>query len=304
MKKLILLLTTAFGLVATAAAQQEAAPANLAPTAEENSLLWEISGKELAAPSYLFGTIHMINKKDFILGEQTVAAFDKAELVTFEINLEEMTNMAVIMPLMMKAFMKGDTTLQDLLSEADYQAVSAHFEQIGLPMMFIDRIKPMFLSALGSEDALQLQSNSGEVVSYEMEFMNMARKQGKTMSGLETAEYQMSMFDSIPYRVQAEMLVETIEAGDASNDQFQQLVELYKAQDLYGLQQMLASEEAGVAEYEDLLLNQRNRNWIPLMEEMMADQVTFFAVGAGHLAGEQGVIALLRRQGYTVRPLR
>lgn len=303
MKKLIVLLSTMVGLVVTAAAQQEA-PAKLAPTAEENSLLWEISGQGLAAPSYLFGTIHMINKKDFILGEQTVAAFDKAELVTFEINLEEMTNMAVIMPLMMKAFMKGDTTLQDLLDEEDYQTVSAHFEKIGLPMMFIDRIKPMFLSALGSEDALQLQGNSSEVVSYEMEFMNMARKQGKAMSGLETAEYQMSMFDSIPYRVQAEMLIETIEAGDASDDQFQQLVELYKAQNLYGLQQMLASEEAGVAEYEDLLLNQRNRNWIPIMEEMMADRVTFFAVGAGHLAGEQGVIALLRRQGYTVRPLR
>ncbi len=303
MKKLFVWILAVTTLAVTAPGQQPAAT-GLAPTPKENSLLWEISGKGLPAPSYLFGTIHMIGKEDFIMGEQTKAAFDKARLVTFEINMEEMTNMAVMMPLMMKAFMTGDTTLQDLLSKEDYGVVSAHFEKIGLPMMFVDRIKPMFLSALGSEDALKMQGGSDEVVSYEVEFMNMARKQGKSMSGLETAEYQMSMFDSIPYRVQADMLLETIKGGDTGDDQFRQLVELYKAQDLYGLQQMLASDEAGVAEYEDLLLNQRNRNWIPVMEGMMADQVTFFAVGAGHLAGEQGVIALLRRQGYTVRPLK
>jgi uncharacterized protein YbaP (TraB family) len=303
MKKLFVWILAVATLSVTASGQQPAAT-GLAPTAKENSLLWEISGKDLPAPSYLFGTIHMIGKGDFIMSEQTKAAFDKALLVTFEINMEEMTNMAVMMPLMMKAFMSGDTTLQDLLSKEDYGVVSAHFEKIGLPMMFVDRIKPMFLSALGSEDALKMQGGSDEVVSYEVEFMNMARKQSKSMSGLETAEYQMSMFDSIPYRVQADMLVETIKGGDAGDDQFRQLVELYKAQDLYGLQQMLASDEAGVAEYEDLLLNQRNRNWIPVMEKMMADQVTFFAVGAGHLAGEQGVIALLRRQGYNVQPLK
>jgi len=303
MKKLLALLLSLIAFWNWSVAQ-EPATATLAPTAKENSLLWEISGNGLAAPSYLFGTIHMINRKDFLMSEQTEAAFNKAALVTFEINMEEMTNMAVMMPLMMKAFMKGDTTLQDLLSEDEYVVVSAHFEKAGLPMMFIDRIKPMFLSALGSEDALKMQESPGEVVSYEMEFMNMARRQGKSMSGLETAEYQMSMFDSIPYRVQAEMLIETIEGGDTGNAQFRELVEMYKAQDLYGLQQMLASDEAGVAQYEDLLLNQRNRNWIPVMEKMMADQVTFFAVGAGHLAGDQGVIALLRRQGYAVNPLR
>lgn len=303
MKKLFVWILAVAALSVTASGQQPAAT-GLAPTAKENSLLWEISGKNLPAPSYLFGTIHMIGKEDFIMSEQTKAAFDKARLVTFEINMEEMTNMAVMMPLMMKAFMNGDTTLQDLLSEEDYRTVSAHFEKIGLPMMFVDRIKPMFLSALGSEDALKMQGGSDEVVSYEVEFMNMARNEGKSMSGLETAEYQMSMFDSIPYRVQADMLVETIKGDDTGDDQFRQLVELYKAQDLYGLQQILASDEAGVAQYEDLLLNRRNRNWIPVMEEMMADQVTFFAVGAGHLAGEQGVIALLRREGYTVQPLK
>jgi len=303
MKRLFFFLLASITSLAVGFTQQKAS-GSLAPTAAENTLLWEISGKDLDQSSFLYGTIHMINKNDFVMTEATKSAFEKAKLVTFEINLEEMTNMAAMMPLMMKAFMANDTTLQDLLSEEDYRLVSGHFEKLGLPMMLLNRIKPMFLSALTSEDALKMSEEPGEVVSYEMEFMEMARQQGKTMAGLETAEYQMSMFDSIPYRAQAEMLVEGIQTGDTGNDQFKKMIELYKSQDLQGLQEMLSSDESGVAEYEDLLLLQRNRNWIPVMEKMMAGQTVFFAVGAGHLAGEEGVIALLRKEGYTLKPIK
>lgn len=304
MKQFLLILVAGLAWLQTGIAQQNKVAKSLAPTVEENALLWEINGNGLEHPSYLFGTIHMIGKNDFFLPEGTQAVFEKSKMVTFEINLEEMNNMAAMMPLMMQAFMKGDTSLQDLLSKEDYRVVADHFEKIGLPMMFLDRIKPMFLSALTSEDALKMSQDPGEIVSYEMEFMEMARKGGKTMAGLETAAYQMSMFDSIPYGVQADMLVESIQSGSSGNDQFQQMVDLYKNQDLFGLQEMLASDEEGIAKYEDLLLIRRNRNWIPVMEKMMADQPTFFAVGAGHLSGEEGVIALLREKGFTVKPIR
>jgi uncharacterized protein YbaP (TraB family) len=114
----------------------------------------------------------------------------------------------------------------------------------------------------------------------------------------------MSMFDSIPYEDQAKMLVESIKSSDTENDQFDQMVKLYKAQDIVGMVSMMGEEEAGMAGYEDLLLNQRNRNWVPVMGEMMMAQPTFFAVGAGHLAGDQGVVSLLRKAGYTVEPVR
>ncbi len=298
MKKIILLLTFTAIQVFRLGAQAGAA------AVIENSLLWEISGNGLSQPSFLYGTIHMIAREDYFLTEPTKASFDKAEQVAFEINMEEMSDFSVILPLMMKAFMKNDTTLSDLLPAEDYTLVKTHFEKMGLPMMFMERIKPMFLSALGSEDAMAMQEQPDAVVSYEMEFMNMARTAEKPMAGLETAEFQMSVFDSIPYRVQAEMLVQTIKGGDAGDDQLSQLVELYKNQDLAGLQRMMQSEEAGVASYEELLLNNRNRNWIPVMEKMMKEKPTFFAVGAGHLPGESGVIALLRQQGYSVKPLR
>lgn len=266
------------------------------------SLLWEISGNGLDQPSYVFGTIHMIDQEYYFLTEAAENAFDKSQNVTFEIDMEEMTDIGVIMPLLMQAFMKGDTTLSDLLNEEDYKMVANHFQQIGLPMMMVERIKPMFLSALAAGD-MSNPAAQQEVVSYEMELMKMAEEQDKEIMGLETAEYQMSMFDSIPYTAQAQMLLESIQ-GDSSEgtDQLNQMIELYINQDIEGMQVMM-NEDNDIMEYQDLLLNARNKNWIPIMEKRMKTSICFFAVGAGHLGGNQGVLRLLQAAGYNIKPL-
>ncbi len=275
-----------------------------APETIENALLWRISGKDLPASSWLFGTIHMIGREDFFLTEPMQEHFRETEQVVFEIDLEEMNDIGVLMPLLMQAFMKGDTTLQDLLEPEEYELVAEHFSDMGLPMMFLDRIKPMFLSAMTSEDLFSPGGGGSDIVSYEMEFMEMAQQQDKEVGGLETAAFQMSMFDSIPYRVQARMLLESVRSGEEGDEQFEAMVALYKAQDLQGLHRMLQGDEEGISQYEDLLLVRRNRNWIPMMEAYMAEKPTFFAVGAGHLAGPSGVIALLRARGYQLEPVR
>lgn len=272
---------------------------NLLP--KENALLWEISGKDLSEPSFLFGTIHMIGKSDYFFTDYMQEAFDRTQQVTFEINMEEMSDINTIMPIMMKAFMSNNTTLRDLLDEESYGIVESHFNKIGLPMMFLDRIKPMFLSVLSAEDMMKMQTDNESVVSYEFELLEMASHQNKAIGGLETAEYQMSMFDSIPYDVQARMLVASIqqEGGD-SDEEYSKMVGLYKDQNITAMGTLITEEGDEMADYENLLLTNRNHNWIPVMAAMMADQATFFAVGAGHLGGPNGVIALLRAAGYTV----
>jgi uncharacterized protein YbaP (TraB family) len=272
----------------------------------EKSLLWEIEGKGLKKPSYLYGTIHMIGKDDFFLTDQTRAAFDKAEQVVFEIDMEEMNNMFVQFSLLMDLFMEGGQTLRDLVSQEDYDLVKTHFEEIGLPLMLLERIKPLFLSVFASGDISQEGFASGEVVSYEMEFMEMAQAAKKDISGLETIEFQMSIFDSIPYKDQAAMLVESIKAeegAEGSGMDFKALVDVYKSQDLEAMQQTIEEEGASVSSYENILLSGRNANWIPIMAKKMQKKSCFFAVGAAHLGGPDGVIALLRKEGYTLRPL-
>lgn len=269
------------------------------------SLLWEISGNDLEETSYLYGTIHMIGKDDFFLTDETIASFGNASQVVFEIDMEEMSNIMVQFSLLMDLFMEDGQTLKGLLTEEDYQLVKVHFDEMGLPLMLLERIKPLFLSVFASGDIDQEGFSSGEVVSYEMEFMEMAQEQDKKIEGLETIEFQMSLFDSIPYKVQAEMLVEGIkaEADQDSETDFESLVEVYKNQDLEAMQESVDDSDAMTSKYEQLLLSNRNSNWIPVMTKMMRKKSCFFAVGAAHLGGTEGVISLLQKEGYILRPL-
>lgn len=269
----------------------------------DHALLWEISSPTLDYKSYLFGTIHMIPRQDFYLDEAVEKALEDADQIAFEIDMEEMSDMGKMMGLLMDAFMKGDTTLSDLLTEEEYELVDAHFQKVGLPLAMLERIKPMFLTALTSEDLFTAQPGGERATSYELELMQRAKSQEKPINGLETAEYQMSMFDSIPYRVQAKMLVDALAESDPESDQIVELVRLYKEQDLNGMQRLFQADESGLGKYEELLLVTRNRNWIPVMREMMEEGPTFFAVGAGHLVGSQGVIRLLEAEGYGLRPM-
>ncbi|PSR13855.1 MAG: TraB/GumN family protein [Bacteroidetes bacterium] len=297
-------------------AAQPAAVASFAPTTAENFLLWKISGQGLQSPSYLFGTIHMIPEEHYLLNEPTQKAFDKSTRIAFEIDTEDMMNPAAMMGLMSKMYMNNDTSLADLLPAEDYQLVADHFDEIGLPMVFMGRIKPMFLTVLAGEGMPNAKPGAGGmgammgegIKSYELELTERAKTQEKPIVGLETAEFQMSLFDSIPYTAQAQMLLEAIkseqgDSDDATDTTMDKMIELYTTQDIVGMQGLMDDDSAsGMGGYEDLLLLQRNRNWIPVMQGLMAKETVFFAVGAGHLAGEEGVIALLRKAGYTVEP--
>lgn len=283
------------------------ADSNIVP--KEKSLLWEISGNDLETPSYLYGTIHMIDRKDFFLTEATRQSLDKAKSVVFEINMEDMSNPMAMLPMLMKIMMNGDTTLSDLLTKEEYELVADHFQNsaLPLPMSLLERVKPMFLSMLDPEQMMSMDpaSDSSGIMSYEVELMQLAQEQEKGMGGLETAEFQMGLFDSIPYKVQAQMLMESIKGGsNKESEQLDQMVEMYKNQDIQAMQNLMKDDSGGIGKYEELLLLSRNRNWIPIMQKMMATGPIFFAVGAGHLGGQEGVIALLRAEGYTVEAVK
>lgn len=277
---------------------------NEADTARlENALLWKISHPDVKEHSYVFGTIHIITDEAYFLPAGTEIAMDTADKFVFEIDMKEMMDLGAQISMITKAFMKDGTRLRDLLSTEDYTLVEKHFADIGLPMMMLDRIKPMFLTVFASTEMSPEDLSSGEMKSYEMEFFDFAERNNKGTGGLETMEFQLSVFDSIPYAAQAEMLVETIRAEEEQNDMFQKMIELYRAQDIEALYGAIGDEEMGAGEYEDLLVKDRNERWMTGMREYMQAGSTFFAVGAGHLGGPDGVIRLLRKEGFTVTPI-
>ncbi len=267
-----------------------------------SALLWQITGDSIST-SYLFGTIHLIPAEDYFLPPGTEEAFEQSDRIVFEIDMNEMTDIGAQMGLLMKAMMADGQRLRDLISEEDYALVKAHFDELGLPLVMLERIKPMFLSVFASGDMSLDDISSGSSKSYEMEFFELANAQEKEVAGLETMAFQISVFDSIPYEVQAEMLVESIRSQDDASDQFQEMIDTYKSQDIEKLYGMLTSDEEDLGEYEDLLVTDRNKNWISVMSPLMKESAVFFAVGAGHLGGYNGVVRLLQRAGYEVTPI-
>lgn len=304
MKKLFFLFLSLWVFSSCGTAKKQAvtyAPDQLVP--KDKSLLWKVSGNGLDKPSWVFGTIHLIPKEGFKFSDATLSALHKSKKVAFEIDMKEMTNLRSQLSLMTKAFMKGGKTLRDLLPPEDYAFVRRKMDEKGLPITMLERLKPMFLSTMFSTGDDDTKSNTGELTSCEMEIYSISKREGKSSAGLETAAYQMAIFDSIPYELQAKMLMESLLNTEHGSNEFDQMLEMYQKQDIDSMHQMVANESSGMKDYENILLKNRNSNWIPVMGRLMNENSTFFAVGAGHLGGPGGVLALLRKKGYRVEPV-
>src|SRR6187200_2400091 len=268
----------------------------------QKSLLWEISGNGLTKPSYLYGTIHMICKDDATLGDSLVAAIQRCDRVYFEVDMDNLMEMLSAL----KDFkMRNDTTLADLLSKEDYEKVKVYMESKGGPLPFskLETYKPMLASSLLMESGIGCE----ESVAMEQLIMEEAKKSKKRIEGLETMSYQASIFDSIPYKLQAEQLLKYVNDSGSKSEadkQFEEMVEAYKAQDIEKLGEYVKEEDGDLGNYEDILIYNRNRNWVQKLKTVMPEKSLTVAVGAGHLAGEKGLIKLLRKEGYTVKPVK
>lgn len=270
-------------------------------TVEETGLLWSITHDGSLDTSYLFGTIHMIPAEQFFLPAGTENALLSVARVLFEVDLNLMNDPAEQMAMLQKAMMKGNLSLADLLSAEDYALVKDHFKGMGIPLFLLERLKPIFLSVFADETIFSSAEGQQSMKFYEMEFLDMANQAGKEIGGLESIDFQLSVMDSIPYEEQAQILVESIKAENEGNSEMDGLVQLYTEQRIGDLLSSFASDS--LSRYDSILLIKRNENWIPVMEENMEHGSCFFAVGAAHLPGSSGVIHLLRKKGYTLKPV-
>jgi uncharacterized protein len=267
----------------------------------DNTLLWKISGNGLEKPTYLFGTIHMLCAEDAVLSDNMKKAISACDEVYFEVDLD---NLFEMFGAMNKMKMRGDTTLHDLLSDADYEKVKNYFETKGsmLPFSMLETYKPMLAASTLEQGSLPCDNTA----MMEQVIMEEAKQYKKKIKGMETMAYQAGVLDSIPYKLQAQQLVSYIDSANKGVDEDKNLKEMfnaYKNQDLKKLEELLIESDAGMAGFTDILLYHRNRNWVNKLKTLMQEKSLLVAVGAGHLPGEKGLISLLRKEGYTVTPV-
>jgi len=263
-----------------------------------NALLWRVEGKELKKPSYLFGTMHILCSDDAGLSSSLKTVIQNCDEIYFEIDITDMMGMMAAMKYMR---MNDDKKLSDILNQEDYNKVKKYFEKHPpmLPFSMLEHFKPMLISSMMEEDDLPCKTTNG----MEMVIMKEAKAQNKKISGLETASFQASLFDSIPYADQAKDLVQYIDSNDEYKKMTDTLTKAYNSRDLSKIEELTVKEDPGTAGYLDLLLYGRNRKWVHIMQSLLPEKTLLFAVGAGHLPGEQGLINLLIKNGYTVTPV-
>ncbi len=265
----------------------------LSNSQNEKSLLWKISGNGLKAPSYLYGTMHMTC--DASLDKATLNALDKTAQLYLEIDMDDPNMQAVMMGGMM---MKDGKTMSAMVSEADFKLLDAYAqEKMGISAMMINNLKPYMISAMFMPSLMDCT-----VQTVETELMKVSAAQKEETLGLETIDEQIAVFDAIPYQQQMDELMKSVKDKFAKDKiEIQKMVDTYKSKDIDAMLAMMnESENAMHSGFNDILLNNRNKNWIPKIESVAKDKPTFFGVGAAHLSGKLGVINLLREKGYKV----
>ena len=283
MKK-ILLLCTLFCLSTLSSLAQDT----------PHTLLWKVEGKDIQ-PSYVFGTLHLLPQSDFLLKKKVENAFMETDLLVLELDMDDPGLQAETMK---HASMKDGKTLKDVFSEDEYNAIDAELQSaMGVGLQMFNSFKPFVISAFFVAKLVGEQP-----ASFEAALVGMAQAQGNPVEGLETVAGQMALFDRFPYEDQADDIVDMIEDMEGTKQIYRNMVDLYKEENLDGLSAMMDEYFDGPNE-RDILLIERNKQWIPIMEEKATKQSTFFGVGAGHLGGEEGVLDLLKQAGYTVTPV-
>lgn len=261
-----------------------------------NTLLWEISGKGLKQPSYLFGTFHLLCPDDLILTDAIKTKLKATKQLALELDFDDPNMMTEMQQGMVLT--NGKTT-KDYLNKKDYQLVSQFFkDSLGVEMEQLATIKPFLLATFIYPKYLGCQP-----ASWEMTLVQLAQAQQYEVLGLETPARQLAAIDIMSFEDQAKMLTESISEYNEMKNMFAEMVSIYKEQDvekLYNFSNEYFNEYNGM---EQAMLEARNREWIPIIEKWSKEKPTFYAVGAGHLGGKTGVIALLRDKGYKVTPV-
>jgi uncharacterized protein len=263
----------------------------------ENGLLWKISGNGLSKPSYLFGTMHVTC--DNTLDKNTLKALEETSQLYLEMDMDDPGMQAKMMGGMM---MKDGKTMSSMASPEDYAIVDEYLKKnVGMGLKMMDKFKPSIVGMMVLPKLIECP-----IKSIEEALMTASKEQKEEIYGLETLDEQMAVFDAIPYEEQMKELIKTSKEGlEEGKATFKKMLDLYTAKDLNALMDFMHNEDNQFyGDNSDVLLDKRNSNWIPKIETIAKNTPTFFGVGAAHLGGDNGVIALLRQKGYKVEAVK
>lgn len=280
--------------------------------ASNAQLLWKVTGRDTCKPSYLFGTIHLETSKyiDSIPGLRD--AISSVDAVYGEVQMDSLTDNNVRMRALNNLIAPPDSIIDKLLTKEEYQLVDSVVNSYFMGMITLEtlsKLKPLALSSQLS--VMQMKKYFPEQLGIndvlDVAVQAAGRELGKRIGALETVEMQINMLFGTPVDVQAQELVNFCRMDNDIISFSKELCDAYHAQDLDTLEKLFLLEREGVDEMANEIIEkvayERNRRWMNTITEIIPREGMLVAVGAAHLVGKDGLIELLRRDGYTVEPV-
>jgi uncharacterized protein YbaP (TraB family) len=253
------------------------------------TLLWRISGKNLQKPSYLFGTMHLKDARIFQFSDSLYHYLEKAEGYAMEIDPERTVE------LMIQSLSEPDTSvlLKEVMEKEEYKKAAANLEkQFGIPANQVTRKQAwLYKMGMGYGEKEKADDMDAPIDTY---LFNIAKRQGKWVGGIEDVEDQFNILDEL---FNADDFNTKKQKGSSATEK---LIQIYIAQDLNGIEKFMSGYDST---YIDEVLIRRNKKMSRRMDSLAHIRSHFFAVGAAHLPGKDGVIQLLNDLGYQVDPV-
>lgn len=274
-------------------------------------LLWRIDGPAGTKPSFLLGTMHVSDPRVTALDPAAQAAYDAAATVVIETTdvLDQAGMAAAIAARPDLMMFTGGETLSGVLPAADRAAVEAGLARRGLALAALEKMKPWVVASLVGVPACEMARKAAGAPVLDIKLAQEAKAAGKPVEGLETMVDQLEAMASLPIGLHVQGLVDTLKLGDGIDDLNETMVRIYESGDtglfwpfFDAVMPAGPGEEAGYAAFQEAMIDARNRTMARAAGPILDRGGAFVAVGALHLAGEQGLVALLRKQGYAVAP--
>jgi len=262
----------------------------------QEGLFYEVTGKGLTKPSYLFGTLHMVCTEKYQLPRLVKAAAEKADVIYTEIEMRNIQAQAGAMVKYMLA--PSDSTIDKVLNKEDYAKVAAWIkDSLGLGVEQAKKFKPFAIVTIG----LQSMAPCAPVSAVEQLLLTAFPK--KENLGLETIDFQMNLLMNQPIASQSKYLVDSEKQWVNYKLTLKQLMDAYSMADVVQIKKLLAENEESDMLNPEVFITARNNNWLAKMPEIIQKKSCVFAVGAAHLWGEKGLVGQLRKMGYSVKML-
>jgi hypothetical protein len=272
-----------------------------APAAQARSFAWKVTGRQGAI--YLVGSVHLLTKDFYPLNPALETAYKDSDLLVEEIDIGEMTGTGSQLAMLTRGMQPSSQPLDKVLSPATMALLTKKAADLGMPIEALKRFKPWMI-ALTIEAMEWQKAGFDPELGLDKHFYEQAKRDGKSVQGLETVEYQIARFDEMPMNLQDHLLAETLKSIDTEQGSMSRLIESWRSGDAPAVERIVLKDLQQEPQLYQRLLVERNNNWMPKLDVLFSRPGrTMVVVGAAHLVGPDGLLSMLKAKGYKIEQL-